>query len=153
MLTTKFTTKRLALYSLMGAGLAVAGYLAGCHRGAATRPVTKQVVVLGFDGAEPTGFDVKDSPFGKLPDPNTYYSIGYPNFTLATLTDGYVFLVPFRKFQSVTVDDKFITAANLQEAIANFWDPEVRKQIKTPEDLLRLSRNDADEVAKFREIK
>ncbi|MGA3324076.1 MAG: alkaline phosphatase family protein [Terriglobia bacterium] len=53
MLTTKSTTKRLALYSLMGAGLAVVGYLAGCHRGASTRPVTRQVVVLGFDGADP----------------------------------------------------------------------------------------------------
>lgn len=101
----------------------------------------------------PVGFDVKDSPFGKLRDPNAYYAIGYPDFNLATLTDAYIYLVPFRKFQSVTVDDKFITAANLQEAIANFWDPALRKQIKTPEDMLRLSQNDADEVAKFRELK
>jgi len=108
--------------------------------------------VMQETGGKPVGFDVKDSPFGKLRDPNTYYSLGYPDFTLTTLTDGYIYLVPFRKFQSVTVDDKFITAANLQEAIANFWDPELRKQIKTPEDLLRLSRNDAEEVTKFRQL-
>lgn len=101
----------------------------------------------------PVGFDVEDSPFGKLRDPNTYYSIGYPGFTLATITDGYIFLVPFRKFQSVTVDDKFITTANLQEAIANFWDPELREKIKTPQDLLQFSRDDAEEVAKFREVR
>jgi hypothetical protein len=101
---------------------------------------------------KPVGFDVKDSPFGKLRDPNTYYSIGYPAFSLATLTDGYIYLAPFRKFESVTVDEKFITAANLQEAIANFWEPELRKQIKTPEDLLRLIRNDADVVTKFRQV-
>jgi hypothetical protein len=102
---------------------------------------------------EPAGFDVKDSPFDKLRDPNTYYSLGYPDFTLATLTDGYIYLVPFRKFQSVAVDDRFITAANLQEAIANYWEPEVRRTIKTPEDLLQLIRKDADVVAKFRKVK
>jgi hypothetical protein len=101
---------------------------------------------------EPEGFDVKDSPFGNLPDLRTYYSIGYPDFTLAALTDGYIYLVPFRKFESVTVDDKFVTSANLQEAISNFWDPEARERIKTPEDLLRLIRNDADEVAQFRHV-
>ena len=37
MLTLGFTTKRMALFSLMGAGLAALGYVAGCHHGAATR--------------------------------------------------------------------------------------------------------------------
>lgn len=101
----------------------------------------------------PVGFDVKDSPLGKLREENTYYSLGYVAFTLATMTDGYIYLVPFRKFESITVDQKFITAANLKEAIANFWDPEMRKEIKAPQDLLDLMQKDADVVAQFREIK
>ena len=67
MLKAQFTTKRLALYSMMGAGLTALGYLAGCHRGAATRPVTKQVVVLGFDGADPK-LAAKWMAEGKLPN-------------------------------------------------------------------------------------
>ena len=53
MLKTKLTAKRLALYFLMGTGLAAVGCLEGCHRQAATFPVTTQVVVLGFDGVDP----------------------------------------------------------------------------------------------------
>jgi len=53
MLKVKVTTKRRALYLLIGAALAALGLLAGCHRQAATFPVTKQVVVLGFDGVDP----------------------------------------------------------------------------------------------------
>jgi len=34
-------------------GLIVCATLVGCHLGPATRPVTKQVIVLGFDGADP----------------------------------------------------------------------------------------------------
>ncbi len=53
--------------SLMGAGLAALGYLAGCHPRVATRPVTKQVVVLGFDGADPK-LAAKWMAEGKLPN-------------------------------------------------------------------------------------
>ena len=67
MLKAKFTTKRLALYLIVGAALAAWGFLAGCHRGAATRPVTKQVVVLGFDGADPK-LAAKWMAEGKLPN-------------------------------------------------------------------------------------
>lgn len=101
----------------------------------------------------PIGFDVVESPFGTLRDPDTYYSAGYADFTLAMLTDGYVYLVPFRKFKSVTVDRKFINDANFREAVENFWDPEMRSKITKPSDLLRLSQKDADEVKTFRRVK
>ena len=67
MLKAKFTTKRLDLYSLMVVGVAGLVYLSGCHQGAATRPVTKQVVVLGFDGADPK-LASKWMAEGKLPN-------------------------------------------------------------------------------------
>jgi predicted AlkP superfamily phosphohydrolase/phosphomutase len=47
--------------------LATAGYLLGCRRTVATRPVTTQVVVLGFDGADPNLLS-KWMAEGKLPN-------------------------------------------------------------------------------------
>ncbi len=48
----RYMTKRLT-YAAFIAGVVVCVMLASCHRGAATRQVTKQVVVLGFDGSDP----------------------------------------------------------------------------------------------------
>ncbi len=67
MLSAKVTQKRLAFSLLMVAGLAVLGYLAGCHPRVATRPVTQQVVVLGFDGADPK-LAARWMAEGKLPN-------------------------------------------------------------------------------------
>jgi predicted AlkP superfamily phosphohydrolase/phosphomutase len=47
--------------------LAALSHFAGCHRGIATPPVTKQVVVLGFDGADPK-LAAKWMAEGKLPN-------------------------------------------------------------------------------------
>ena len=60
-------TKRLAGCFLLGTSLAALCYFAGCHRGAATRPVTKQIVVLGFDGADPK-LAARWMAEGKLPN-------------------------------------------------------------------------------------
>ena len=53
MMAAKFTPTKLVQYVLLLSALAVLGFLPSCHRKAATRPVTKQVIVLGFDGADP----------------------------------------------------------------------------------------------------
>jgi predicted AlkP superfamily phosphohydrolase/phosphomutase len=53
MFNARFSAKRFSAFLLMGGVATAVYYLAGCHRGAATRPVAKQVVVLGFDGADP----------------------------------------------------------------------------------------------------
>ncbi|MDR3675295.1 MAG: hypothetical protein P4N24_07375, partial [Acidobacteriota bacterium] len=60
-------TKRLAWAAAITAGVLVFATLVSCHRGAATRPVTKQVVVLGFDGADPK-LAAKWMAEGKLPN-------------------------------------------------------------------------------------
>jgi len=57
---------RLAIRSVLGMGFAALGFLGGCHRGPAMRPVTQQVVVLGFDGADPN-LASKWMAEGKLP--------------------------------------------------------------------------------------
>jgi len=67
MTEAKFKTGRLIRRALIAAALATLTYLVGCHRGAATRPVTQQVVVLGFDGADPN-LAGKWIAAGKLPN-------------------------------------------------------------------------------------
>lgn len=97
------------------------------------------------------GFDVKGSPFGKLGDNDTYYAIGYPDFTLSTICDGYIFQRHFKDYEGCTVDPKFITEKNLQEAIDYFDEPEMRKNFKTPEDFIKLMKERANIKKRFKE--
>jgi predicted AlkP superfamily phosphohydrolase/phosphomutase len=67
MLKSSFITKRFTLCLLMAAVVAALVCLAGCHRQVSTLPVTRQVVVLGFDGADPK-LAAKWMAEGKLPN-------------------------------------------------------------------------------------
>lgn len=98
------------------------------------------------------GFDVKDSPFGRLADADTYYAVGYDHFTLGTFTDGYVFQGPFSTYEGCTVEPLFITDENFQEAVEQLSSPEARKQATSPADLIRWIRDDADIRQVFRKI-
>jgi predicted AlkP superfamily phosphohydrolase/phosphomutase len=60
-------TKRLAYAAHIIVGAVVCAALAGCHREVTTRPVAQQVVVLGFDGADPK-LASKWMAEGKLPN-------------------------------------------------------------------------------------
>ncbi len=82
------------------------------------------------------GFDVKGSPFGKLRDDDTYYSIGYKEFTLSTICDGYIFQKHFSDYEGCTVDTEFITDENFQEAIEYLENPRARKFFTKPEELI-----------------
>lgn len=92
---------------------------------------------------KPVGFDVKGSPFGAIADNTSYYSLGYPNFTLDTFCDGYIFQRRLEDYEGVTVDEAFITKENLQEAIDNF-PVSARKKITKPEDIMDEIRQAAD---------
>lgn len=69
------------------------------------------------------GFDLKNTPLGKLRD-NSYYSMGYTNFTLADLFDGYIFLKPIKELSSCSVDYKFMDEMNWDRAVSNNPDPD-----------------------------
>jgi hypothetical protein len=64
----------------------------------------------------PVGFDVYDSPFGSLKDPETIYAAGYENFKLSDYCDGYIFFRPFAEFEMVTFAEGFYTEDNLDLA-------------------------------------
>jgi len=98
------------------------------------------------------GFDVKDSPFGKLGDEDTYYSAGYDNFTLSSFCDGYIFQKHFSDYEGCTVDEAFITEKNIKEAIAYMPNPKARKFLTTPEAFIKAMKNDADMKRRFRDL-
>jgi len=61
------TTSTVLGCALLLSALAAAGYVLGCRRTVTTRPVTTQVVVLGFDGVDPNLLS-KWMADGKLPN-------------------------------------------------------------------------------------
>jgi len=59
------------------------------------------------------GFDVINSPFGKLTSNNSYYAFGYPDFTLEEYCDGYIFQNAFANYKPITMEEGFITEKNM----------------------------------------
>ncbi len=64
---------------------------------------------------KPVGFDVINSPFGKLTCNNSYYAFGYPDFTLDQYCDGYIYQNEFKNYQPITMEENFINANNIGE--------------------------------------
>jgi hypothetical protein len=102
---------------------------------------------------KPVGFDVRGTPFAAIADNQSYYSLGYANFTLYTYCDGYIFQGRLEDSEGVTVDPLSITEANLQEAIAYLPNPAFRKRIKKPDDLIAAMRRSADMKRRFKDLK
>lgn len=99
------------------------------------------------------GFDVKNSPFGKLRDNDTYYSAGYDYFTLSTFCDGYIFQKHFKDYEGCTVDPLFVTKENFKEAIDYLPNPRVKKFYKTPQQFLNNMKRRANIKRKFGDLK
>jgi hypothetical protein len=99
------------------------------------------------------GFDVLGSPFGKLEDPETYYAYGYDKFDLGTFCDGYIYQEHLKDYEGCTVDEKFISHENFEEAVQNIPNFEFRKAVKKPQDLMNAIRQDADMKARFKDLK
>ena len=64
-------------------------------------------------GNKPVGFDVVDTPFGKLESNDSYYALGYPDFTLDKYCDGYIFQKALRDYEPVTVEPVFYNEENI----------------------------------------
>src|SRR5579863_5267750 len=77
-------TKSSAVIASILVGVSLCATIESCHRSAATRPVRTQVVVLGFDGADPK-LAAKWMAEGKLPnlkhlaDTGTFRPLGTTN--------------------------------------------------------------------------
>jgi hypothetical protein len=95
------------------------------------------------------GFDVRGTPFGKLPDESTYYALGHEGFTLAGFCDGYIYQRRFPEYEGVTPDPQFITEENFAEAVARVPNVEARKRFTEPSELLDSIARDADMARRF----
>lgn len=73
------------------------------------------------------GFDLINTPLGKLQD-NSYYSMGYENFTLSQIYDGYIFIKPINELSSCTIDKQFLTEKNWPTAKSSMADPDWKKR-------------------------
>jgi hypothetical protein len=103
--------------------------------------------VLTRTAAYPTGFDMRGTPFGPLPDQDCRYADGHEPFTLQDFCDGYIFLKPLSQYEMVTADESFINAGNLHEAISQLPDPDDRKKCRTVADMQALIRAQAEELS------
>jgi len=72
------------------------------------------------------GFDLINTPLGELRDSSSY-SIGYKDFRLQEMADGYIFLKPLKETQGCTIDSNFLTDANWPEVVLNYPDKDVDK--------------------------
>jgi hypothetical protein len=74
------------------------------------------------------GFDTKGTPLGRLPGKDSYYAMGYDSFNLATFCDGYIFQMPFSRFEVVSCIPNFYTDLNIDYARNNFANPVFRSK-------------------------
>lgn len=94
------------------------------HQPALVSPANGDVEkIISCLGNKQVGFDLKGTSAGKLID-SSYYSMGYRNFKLENLFDGYIFLSPIKNLHSCNLDYQFVVNENFKEAVINFPDPD-----------------------------
>ena len=71
-------------------------------------------IMRHFENKE-IGFDVFNSPFGDLTATDTYYAFGYPDFTLKTFCDGYIYQKHFEDYENMTIEENFINPENITD--------------------------------------
>jgi hypothetical protein len=98
------------------------------------------------------GFDVKDSPLSLLQDNNIYYSLGYDDFNLGSLCDGYIYQKSISDYEGCTVDRLFVTEENFKEAIDYLPNPRLRKLLKNPQHFLSFMQSKVDMKKKFGDL-
>lgn len=71
--------------------------------------------VMDYFKDKRVGFDLKNSPFGKLTSTNSFYKFGQENFKLEDLCDGYIFQKKFIDSEPMTLEENYFTNNNLEE--------------------------------------
>ena len=71
--------------------------------------------IMSYYSDKRVGFDVIDSPFGQLISADSYYAIGYHNFTLDKYCDGYIYQYAFKDYQPITMEEGFYTRSNISK--------------------------------------
>lgn len=101
--------------------------------------------LMNQNNFQPIGFDLNRSPIGEISD-DSYYSLGYKNFTLDQLFDGYIFLQTLEKFKGCSCIEGFINDSNLQEALENFPDPDWHETVTSKNELINFIQSNTDRI-------
>ncbi len=68
-------------------------------------------VLMEKNGNQAIGFNTKGTPMGLFSEDSlSYYASGYEDFTLQTMTDGYIFLVPMCDYEDTQMDFPWLEA-------------------------------------------
>jgi hypothetical protein len=86
------------------------------------------------NGNRPVGFDLVNSPVGKLMD-NSIHSLCYDSFTMDQLFDGYIFLQPINSSERCTIIADFVNPQNLARALEQFPDPDWHQKVSTLDEI------------------
>jgi len=97
------------------------------------------------------GFDLQNTPFGKLQGETSMYKYGYDHFRLATIYDGYICQGPLSAYVGVTPIKNFINEHNLEEARLQSPNPRLRKI--NADDFNKGIAEDADILRRFSTVK
>lgn len=94
------------------------------HKGDFISPADGEIeAYMMLNGNKPIGFDLVNSPAGKLRD-NNCFSIGYENFTMGDLYDGYIFLAPLSQLEGCSIDKDFFKGHPWSETEKQLPDPD-----------------------------
>lgn len=98
------------------------------------------------------GFDLVNTPFGALRD-TSQYSIGYPDFKLSDMADGYIYQKPFNEYEGCTIDKYFLTEENWPEVKLNYPDRDVERVPENKEAYLKKISKYVDLKWRYRNLK
>lgn len=87
------------------------------------------------NGNKPVGFDLINSPIGKLRD-NSINAVCYDSFTLEQFFDGYIFLKPLNELEECTVVSDFVNEQNISRALAQFPDPDWHQKVTNLQEMI-----------------
>lgn len=98
------------------------------------------------------GFDLTNTPFGVLRD-TSQYSIGYKNFKMSDMADGYIYQKPFDEYEGCTIDKDFFTEANWPAVKLNYPDKDVERVPESKEAYLEKISKYVDLKWRYRNLK
>lgn len=94
--------------------------------------------IMAMNNDKPVGFDLKDTPLGKLPD-NSFFSMCYNDFRMEDFFDGYIFISPFRNLQGCTIDSLYFENKDWAEIKKHMPDPDWRTAKDVDEYIKQIS--------------
>lgn len=99
--------------------------------------------IMELNQNQPAGFDLINSPMGMLRD-DSYYSMGYPDFSLDQFFDGYIFLAPIKELEGCTIDEHWFDGHSWNEVKPNIPDPYWKPELHSLDEYMKLIRDYAN---------